>query len=60
MRAAVLGLLKRDGDARKAYRRLLELKPDFADNAPQHVGLFVLDDRLAATMLDGLKRAASG
>jgi adenylate cyclase len=58
MRATVLALLGRSADANKAYRRLLELKPDFADNAPRHVGMFVLDDRLAAKMLDALKRAA--
>jgi len=58
MRAAVLGLLGRSADAGRAYQRLLEVKPDFADQASKYVESFVLDDRLAASMLDGLEKAA--
>jgi hypothetical protein len=60
MRAAVLGLLGRAGDARAAYERLLELKPDFSGKSSDYVRFFVLDDRLADEMLEGLDAAVPG
>jgi adenylate cyclase len=56
MRAAVLGLLGR-ANARTAYERILELKPDFAVGAGEYIRFFMLDDQLAETILSGLRKA---
>jgi adenylate cyclase len=60
IRAAVLGLVGRAEEARTAYERILELKPDFSEKVRDYVHFFVLDDRLADKMLEGLDKAVSG
>ena len=57
MQAASLGLLGRVTDARTAYGRLLELKPDFSDNMRDYVRFYVLDDALEERMIEGLEIA---
>jgi tetratricopeptide (TPR) repeat protein len=57
IRAAVLGLLGRSADAKTAYANLLELKPDFTENAREYVRFFVLDKRLLEKILAGLRNA---
>ena len=55
MQTASLGLLGRITNARVAYSRLLELKPDFPDNMRDYIRFFVLDDALEEKMLEGLE-----
>ena len=59
MRAAVLGLLGRLEHANTAYKRILELNPDFHGRERDHVNFFVLDSAMADIMVEGLNKAVT-
>ena len=57
LRAAVLGLLGYIADAKTEHRKLLALKPDFAEKARDYVSFFLLDEELIEKMLAGLRNS---
>ncbi len=59
MRAAVLGLLGRLEHANTAYKRILELNPDFHGRERYYVNFFILDSAIADIMVEGLNKAVT-
>ncbi len=59
MRAAVLGLLGRLEHANTAYKRILELNPDFHGRERYYVDFFILDNAMADIMVEGLNKAVT-
>jgi adenylate cyclase len=57
IKAATLGKLGRQEEARQSLERLLMLRPDFAQRPAQYIGIFVISDPLRQQLLDGLNAA---
>lgn len=56
-RAAVLGQLGRDGEAKKAIDELLSVQPKFADDPRRFLKCFIFTDDLVDHILEGLTKA---
>ena len=57
MRAAALGQMGRNGEARKALDELLKLVPDFANSGRRLIGRYVKVDDLIDRIVEGLQKA---
>ncbi|MBT8364270.1 MAG: hypothetical protein KJP23_06150, partial [Deltaproteobacteria bacterium] len=57
MRAAALGQLERQGEAKTALDQLLELEPDFKLRARRMIGRYVKVDDLVDKVVEGLQKA---
>ena len=56
MRAAALGQLGKQNEARKAVRQLLKLEPDFASRGRSLIGRYVKVDDLVDSIVAGLRK----
>ena len=57
VKAAALGQLQRDSEAREQIDKLLELNPDFENRAAEYVGFYVFDESVVAHLIEGLHKA---
>jgi adenylate cyclase len=57
MRAAVLGRLGRQKEAKTALNQLLKLEPDFATRGRSLISRYVKVDDLIDTIIEGLRKA---
>jgi adenylate cyclase len=57
MRAAALGRLGRQDEARTAVGEMLKLTPDFASRGRWLIGRYVKVDDLIDTIIEGLRKA---
>ncbi len=57
MRVAALGLLGREGEANKEYKKLVEVKADFSTKYRYYISSFVLDEKILNRMVSGIEVA---
>ncbi len=57
MRAAALGRMGKEADARKGIRTLLELEPDFAVKGRSLIGRYLKNAELGGDIIKGLRKA---